>query len=232
LHGPSQGGWVAPIAATRSSPDFVIVAFGLAVSVIDEDREAVVLEMRLKGHGQDTIDKALEVAAAAEAVVESGFTRGFDEFETVRARYRDAPWYKDVHGNFTHFVLAMSPSDLREKGPAFGAPFRDTPFRYDPVPTLAAVQTPQLWVLGGQDLDAPSAETARRITSLIRGGRPITLAIYPNAEHGMTEFEVGPKGERLSTRYAEGYFRLMRDFARDGRVRPPYGDARITRPRR
>jgi len=35
--GGSQGGWVAPIAATRAPVDFVIVSFGLAVSVIDED---------------------------------------------------------------------------------------------------------------------------------------------------------------------------------------------------
>lgn len=228
LLGPSQGGWVAPIAATRSSPDFVIVSFGLAVSVIDEDQEAVALEMRLKGHGPDVIARALEVARAAEAVVESRFTSGFDELEAVRARYRDEPWYKDIHGNFTHFILAMSASELREKGPAFGAPFRDTPFRYDPMATLAAVTAPQLWVLGGQDLDAPSEETARRINSLIARGRPITLAVYPNAEHGMTEFEVAPDGERLSTRYTEDYFRLIRDFARDDRIRPPYGDARIT----
>jgi len=172
------------------------------------------------------------VAATAEAVFESQFTRGFDELEAVRAKYRDAPWYKDVHGNFTHFILAMSASDLREKGPAFGAPFRETPFRYDPMATLAAVKAPQLWVLGGLDVDAPSGETARRIGSLIAKGRPITLAVYPNAEHGMTEFEVGPDGERASTRYADGYFRLLRDFARGNAVQPPYGDARITRPSR
>lgn len=227
FEGPSQGGWVAPIAATRSAPDFVIVTFGLAVSVIDEDQEAVALEMRLKGYGPDVIAKALEVASAAEALVENRFTRGFDELEAVRARYRNEPWYKDVHGNFTHFILAMSDSELREKGAAFGAPFRETPFRYDPMPTLAAVKAPQLWVLGGKDLDAPSEETSRRIRSLIDKGRPITLAVYPNAEHGMTEFEEGADGERVSTRYAHGYFRLMRDFARDGRVRPPYGDSQI-----
>jgi hypothetical protein len=36
----SQGGWVAPIAANRAPVDFVIVCFGLAVSVIDEDQPA------------------------------------------------------------------------------------------------------------------------------------------------------------------------------------------------
>src|ERR1700730_15049319 len=48
--GSSQGGWVAPIAAARAPVDFVIVAYGLAVSVIDEDQEEVALEMRLQHH--------------------------------------------------------------------------------------------------------------------------------------------------------------------------------------
>jgi len=42
-----------------------------------------------------------------------------------------------------------------------------------------------LWILGDDDLEAPSAETSRRIKSLGAEGRPITLALYPGAEHGM-----------------------------------------------
>ena len=85
--GGSEGGWVAPIAATRATVDFVIVGFGLAVSVIDEDQEEVALEMRLKGHSPEEIAKAQEVAAAAEAVFESGFTKGFKRFDAV-SRFR------------------------------------------------------------------------------------------------------------------------------------------------
>jgi uncharacterized protein len=97
------------------------------------------------------------------------------------------------------------------------------------MPTLRASTTPQLWVLGADDLEAPSAETSRRIKSLIGEGRPFTVAIYPGAEHGMTEFEIGPDGERASTRYAQDYFAMMRDFARDGRLRDAYGKSTITR---
>ena len=84
--GGSQGGWVAPLAATHAPVDFVIVSFGLAVSVIDEDQEEVALEMRLKGHSQEEISKALEVASAAEAVFESGFTKGFERFDAVKSQ--------------------------------------------------------------------------------------------------------------------------------------------------
>jgi pimeloyl-ACP methyl ester carboxylesterase len=223
----SQGGWVAPIAANRAPVDFVIVCFGLAVSVIDEDQQEVELEMRDKGHSPDEISKALEVARAAEFVIASGFTQGFEEFDAVRAKYRDESWYKDLHGNFTHFLLPHSEAELRDMGPKFNW---GTPFHYDPMPTLRAGTTPQLWILGAEDYEAPSAETSRRIKSLIEEGRPFTLALYPRAEHGMTLFETTASGERISTRYAPGYYAMIRDFARDGRLHGNYGDAALTRP--
>jgi pimeloyl-ACP methyl ester carboxylesterase len=44
--GQSQGGWVAPLAATRSKVDFVAVGFGLVASPIDEDRDQMLLEVQ------------------------------------------------------------------------------------------------------------------------------------------------------------------------------------------
>lgn len=225
--GGSQGGWVAPLAANREHVDFVIVCFGLAVSVIDEDQQEVEVEMREKGHSPAEIASAQEVARAAENVFASGFTEGFAEFDAARAKYKDAPWFKDLHGNYTHFFLPYSESQLREMGVQYQW---GTPFHYDPMATLRSDTTPQLWVLGGEDYEAPSTETSRRIRSLIGEGLPFTLAVYPQAEHGMTLFEIAAdSGERLSTRYAPGYFAMIRDFARDGRLKDVYGDAEITR---
>jgi uncharacterized protein len=227
--GGSEGGWVAPLAATRTNVDFVIVGYGLAVSVIDEDQQEVALEMRLKGHGPDEIAKAQEVAAAAEAVFESKFTEGFAHFDEVRAKYRSEPWYKDLHGNYTYLVLPYSEAELREKGKAF---VFGTPFRYDPMPTLRAVGAPQLWILGEDDLEAPSAETSRLIKTLGAQGKPMTVAMFPHTEHGIYEFETNPDGERVDTRNADGYFAMIRDFARDGRLDKPYGASVVTLPRR
>ncbi len=228
-HGGSQGGWVAPLAANRAHVDFVIVAFGLAVSVIDEDQEAVEIEMREKGHSPAEIAKGQQVAAAAEAVFASGFTRGFDELDAIRAKYRDAPWYKDVHGDFAFFILPHTKAELLAMAPKYRW---ETPFRYDPMPALRADTTPQLWVVGGEDYAAPAAETSRRITWLIGAGRPFTLAFYPHAEHGIEDFELAPNGERLSTRYEPGYYAMIRDFARDGALHGPYGEALVTGPQR
>lgn len=225
--GGSQGGWVAPLAANRTSVDFVIVSFGLAVNAIDEDQEAVELQMREKGYPPEVIAKALEVASAAERAFESDFKResDFAKLDEMREKYGSAPWYKDVHGDFAFFVLQHTDAELRAQAAEFDW---HTPFHYDPMPPLRADRTPQLWILGGEDYDAPSAETSRRIRSLIADGLPYTLALYPSAEHGMTLFETGAGGSRVSTRYAPGYFKMMRDFVRDGTLHGNYGDAEVT----
>ena len=229
--GGSQGGWVGPIAANRARVDFVIVCYGLAVSVIDEDQQEVEIEMRERGHSPAEIAQALDVARAAEVVAASHFTEGFAELDAMRAKYRNAPWYKDLHGNYTYILLPYSEAQLRELGRTELTWTRNTPFHYDPMPTLRAATVPQLWILGGEDYEAPSAETRRRINSLLAADRPFTLAYYPNAEHGMTLFDAGADGTRTSTRYAPGYFKLIRDFARDGQLAGTYGDAELERPR-
>jgi uncharacterized protein len=226
--GGSQGGWIAPLAASRTPVDFVIVSFGLAISPLEEDRSEVELEMGLKGHSAEDTAKALEVAGAAEAVMESGFTAGFAEFDAVRAKYRDEPWYKDLHGNFTRFLLPYNAADLREKGKAF---VFGTPWRYDSMPVLRAATAPELWILGEDDLDAPSAETSRRLKELGAAGRPFTVALFPRAEHGIYEYEINAAGERDTTRNSDGYFAMMRDFIRDGRLSGRYGDSTVTLPK-
>ena len=226
--GGSEGGWVAPLAANRAPVDFVIVSFGLAVTVLEEDQESVALDMHFHHHSADDTKKALELARAGEFVVETGGKEGYAEFDALRRKHKSEPWYKDVHGDFLFFVLPLDKAQMGEMARKFDF---HTPFRYEPMPALRASTTPQLWVLGSDDLDAPSAETAARVKSLIAAGKDDTLAVYPGAEHGMTEYELKPDGTRVSTRFAPGYFAMMRDFIRDGRIGDHYGKAEITQPR-
>jgi pimeloyl-ACP methyl ester carboxylesterase len=225
--GGSEAGWVLPLAVNRTRVDFGIVSFGLAVTVLEEDQESVALDMRFHHHSAEDTKKALALARAGERVVETGGKEGYDAFDALRRKYRLEPWYKDVHGDFLFFVLPVQKSQIAAMAKAFDF---HTPFRYEPMPVLRASTTPQLWVLGGDDLDAPSAETAARIKSLVADGKDYTLAVYSGAEHGMTEYELDAKGERVSTRYAPGYFKMMADFIRTGRIGNHYGNAAITQP--
>lgn len=224
--GGSQGGWVAPLAARIEPVDFVIVGFGLAVSPLDEDREAIELDMSRHGFGVEVVRKAMEVADATAAVLTSGFTEGYDKVDAVKKKYASEPWLKYVHGNVSFEVLAKSPDELRELGPKL---LPGIPFQYDPLPVLRNLSAPQLWILAQDDIDAPSAETVRRLSELRRAGRPITIAVFPRTEHGIYEYETAPDGSRVSTRQPEGYFRMMRDFILNGSIGPKYGTAYVAR---
>ncbi len=223
--GGSQGGWVVPLAANTEPVNFAIIGYGLAVSVIDEDQESVALDMYFHHHSAAVTAKALELASAGEHVVATHGAEGFARFDTLRQKYKSEPWYKDVHGDYLFMILPLDEKQIIETI----KPFAATPFNYDPMPVLRASTTPQLWILGGHDLDAPSGETSRRIKSLIAEGKDYTLAVFPGAAHGITLYELDAKGERIATRYAPGYFAMMRDFIRNADIGSHYDSATITR---
>lgn len=223
--GSSQGGWVAPLAARIEPVDFVVVSYGLAVSPLDEDREAIDFDMERAGFGPQIKAKAMEVADATARIIESGFTEGWDQLDAVRRKYGGEPWFKAVRGNITTYLLSGSAEMWRKEGPRL---LEGIPARYDPMPVLTNLDVPQLWVIGGQDRDAPPKETLRRLTTLRAAGRPITTAVYPNADHGMYEFETLADGERLSTRQPDGYFRLMADFIAGKPLTEKYGNAMMS----
>lgn len=209
----SQGGWVAPLAAKIAPVDFLIVGFGLAVSPLDEDREAIALDLTSRGYGPDAVAKAMHVADATAAIVASGFREGYDQLAAVRARYGDEPWFKHVRGNISFFMLDNPEAAVREQGPAL---LPGVPAHYDPMPVLRNLDTPQLWILGADDRDAPSAETVRRLRALQAAGKPITVVVFPDAGHGIYEYETTADGARVDTRNPEGYFAMMRDFVLQG----------------
>ena len=166
----------------------------------------------------------MEVADATAAILLSNFREGYGQLEAVKKKYSGEPWFKHVHGNITFYLLENPPEVVREQGPLLLA---GVPAQYDPMPVLRNLDIPQLWILGEQDTDAPSAETMRRLSHLKSNGRPITVAVFPDADHGIYEFETDKDGERVSTRNPDGYFMMMRDFIIDGRLKSKYGTARF-----
>src|SRR3546814_1215905 len=76
------------------------------------------------------------------------------------------------------------------------------------MPVLRSLSIPQLWILAGDDSEAPPGETMRRLRALAGEGRPITTMVFPGTDHGIVAFETGADGKRSETRYAEGYLRM------------------------
>lgn len=209
--GGSQGGWIAPLAATRSPADFVVVGFGLMASPIEEDREQILSELREMGFGAADLVDAARVADATGKLVGSHFTAGFDELEAVKKRYSARPWFNRIKGEYTGAILAETPVDLRRVGPALYDNL-DLIWGYDAAAALRRVKAPQLWILAEQDREAPPATSLERLGKLQREGRPISLFSFPDTDHGMVEFRQAADGSRTVTRITDGYFRLIGDW--------------------
>ena len=222
-YGTSQGGWTAPLAANMGQVDFVVVGYGLAVSPAEEDEEALALDMQRNGFGPDEVAKAQEIGAAAINILRSDFRSGYEELRAVIAKYEDEPWFGYVRGNITGIMIAMPEAQLREWGPQFLPGILPD---YDPLPVLHELETPQLWILGAEDIDAPYLETYRRLMDLRRAGHRIAVVVYPDVEHGLYAFEV-ENGERLSTRQPASLQRLIATFARGAPLDARYDDAQI-----
>lgn len=224
LHGSSQGGWVAPLAATHTPVDFVIVGFGMAYGILSEDSDQVAQDLEARGWGPDVLEQARRITDVTGAFVASHGAIGFEGLEAVRSRYRAEPWFTDIRGEFTGLLLnapneqimAMAPQ--LENGPSWD---------YDPLPVLSLLDTPMLWIQAEDDRGAPPDATRRRLIDLSAQGRPITLLEFPDTDHGIVRFETAPDGSRTSLGYAPGYFEAVLDWARTGRLDGGYGDGRI-----
>lgn len=219
----SQGGWIGPLAASRSRADFVAALYGLAEGPLAEDREEVLASLRRKGHGEDVLRKAREITAATGRVIASDFREGFDELARVRRAYGSESWIGDIDGEFTQDFLRWPGWMLRLIGPFFD---RGTSWEYESMKVLEALEVPQLRVLAEQDREAPHENTLALLCDLQRRGRPVDIAVFPDTDHGIYEF-VEEDGERIETRHADGYHRLLADWLLGAPLTGPYGRARI-----
>lgn len=222
--GGSQGGWIAPLAATRSNPDFVAVGFGLIGSPIEEDREQVLSEMRARGYGEPDLSEARQVAAATGRLVSSRFTAGFEQLAEVRRLHGAKPWFNQIEGEFTGAVLREKDADLRRIGPALFDNL-ELIWDYDSGPTIARLKLPQLWILAEADREAPPQQTLAALQQLRSKGSNLSIYSFPATDHAMVEFSEAADGTRSYTRITDGYFRLLADWIK-GSANGSYGRGR------
>lgn len=222
--GGSQGGWVAPLAATRAPAEFVAVGFGLISSPIEEDRDQVADNLRQHGFGETETAEALELADAASAIAKSHFTQGFDRFEALKRRDAGKPWYRFVTGEYTGAMLRMSDADLRRVGQGVFDNV-ELSWDYDASAVIRRLRVPLLWVFAEADREAPPALTFERLSALRSQGVDVTIYSFPNTDHGMYEFAQAADGSRTVTRITPGYLPLVTDWITQS-VHDGYGTAR------
>lgn len=220
-YGGSQGGWVAPLAATRSEADFVAVGFGLVVSPIDEDREQMLSEARAAGLSAGDVADIERLSNATSTLVTSHFSDGFDALSRLQQELKGKPWTQTIRGEYSGAILHTRIADLHRVG---RARFDNVEliWDYDAPAVLKRLQVPLLWVLAEDDREAPIEDSRRVLSTLVDAGKPFDVYQFPHTDHGMMEYTQLPDGSRRSTRITDGYLKLVGDWIK-GSVAGPYG---------
>lgn len=225
--GGSQAGWVIPLAARKSEPDFLSICYGLAESPLAEDREEVQTTLKSLGYGQTVLQQAKEVTDATALVMASGFLDGYDQVSLVKRKYADQEWYAHVQGEFSGDILYYPHWLVRLIGPQMDV---GTPWSYDPLPALLSIKVPTQWILGGSDREAPSENTLQILQSIQSKVPHLDIALYPRADHGMIEYsEGGGPGKKSGKplRFSEGYFPMLIDWIKLRQTRCQVSDVQI-----
>jgi pimeloyl-ACP methyl ester carboxylesterase len=229
FYGGSQGGWVAPLAATRTRSDFVAIGFGLVASPIEEDREQMVSEVRSAKLGKDAEALVNRLSQATSALLLSNFMHGYEALDAVRREMAAQPWAAKIEGEYSGAIARMPNDELKRIGRARFDNL-ELIWAYDAIEPLRKLDTPLLWVLAGEDREAPIETTRGALLGLAREGKPLDVYLFPDTDHGMFEFTANADGSRNVTRIADGYLRLLGDWIK-GRASGNYGRAQNLTPR-
>jgi uncharacterized protein len=206
--GGSQGGWVAPLVATLVPLDFVIAAFAMAEGPIAQDQALVAQQIRDAGFDGDAQRQALELTAITERIVRSNMRDGLDELEAFKSRAAGAPWLSAIQPrSYTGLFLRFSAADIRANGPALAQGLN---FDHEPRPLIEAITPRQLWLLGGNDRQAPNAGTQIILRQMQQKRRNIAVVVFPKADHGLIETVSTADGVDMT--YAAGLFDLAADW--------------------
>jgi dipeptidyl aminopeptidase/acylaminoacyl peptidase len=93
--------------------------------------------------------------------------------------------YEILHGRLTNELnpsaATVSAEEAARQLKAFTGPHG-----YDPIPTLNALKTPTLWLMGDRDINLPLKETVEALQKLPQTSNGVlTLIRYPEGDHGL-----------------------------------------------
>jgi dienelactone hydrolase len=209
LWGFSQGGIVAPLAASRSADvAFLIEVSGCQTAAWQQDLYRVEAELRADGFPEADVREATALARRRMDLIRRGGP--FEELDRAQKAVRDRPWFGYVHY-----------CDRKRFDSGTGM------VGYDPGPSWERVRCPVLAVFGDKDTSCPvKASVAVLRRGLARAGnRDVTVKVFPRAAHGITASETGgrreadarsrARGAGAAPEFAPGYLDTMGNWLRE-----------------
>jgi pimeloyl-ACP methyl ester carboxylesterase len=176
LWGFSQGGWIAPLAASRSKDiAFVVMTSGGGVTNEEAETNDQVARMRRQKLTEDEIKDAIAFMRLQFQAAYS--VEGWQQFQSAIPAAKDKRWFPRTWGRIPE-------TDWWWKWWALNG-------HYNPAPVLAMVKVPVLAIFGADDeLTLPEVvpQLTARIESALKnaGNKDVTTRIFPAANHDMS----------------------------------------------
>lgn len=197
--GLSQGGWISPLAASRSRD----IAFVVAVSapVVTADVQMMFSStnhLRANGYSRADIEQMVAARKAVDDYMRGTVSREFAQQKVDVAR--DKPWFKYLYMGRT--VPDRAVSGWRKE------------IANDPLKNLEAVAVPALVIYGADDAVVPVARSAERLQAVASRMPNLRYHVIAGADHAMQasadlETTLDPKHDGTERPDAPEYFAIL-----------------------
>jgi pimeloyl-ACP methyl ester carboxylesterase len=188
------------------------------VPITEEDRWGYRYVLYAKGFGEDAVAKVDRINAVLGDIFDHGEDR-WDELGAMIDEARGQDWFEAIAGSdsMVGFVAETKMPLWVARLYAWWMMRGKEDFvdrLYDPAPVVAKLETPSLWIFGGEDSSMPSGDSIDILEELQSQGRPISVEVFPETEHGILTFEGDDPFDRDYQGYAPGYLDLQVEWLR------------------
>lgn len=208
VSGYSQGGWIGPLAVSKSSDlSFVVVNYGMIDSPRHEERIETRELLARRGFEGEALAHVEALSDAAVDVMASDFESGWERYEELSRQFADEPWMDALEDTTLESFEKWPHFAVRLIGPFLTPPGLD--WDYDSLAALDVLAergVPQVWLIAEKDSSAPNEFTLAELRRRVDRGEPITLRVFENTDHGFLMFEERD-AVRVYGNYHPDYFR-------------------------
>ncbi|MEW6208545.1 MAG: alpha/beta fold hydrolase [Acidobacteriota bacterium] len=169
LVGLSQGGWIAPLAASLSKDvKFIIAVSGASVTVGEQVFHEMIQTFRQRKVSEADIEIAKEIFPLSESYMKTG--AGWEEYQ---AKLERAPFS-------VRLAFIGRKDDWRWNW------YREV-FYFDPIPYWQRFDAPVLVVYGEEDEydNVPVRESVARLERVMKSGRDLAIKVYSGSGHAI-----------------------------------------------
>ena len=184
--GLSQGGWLGPLAASRSSyVAFVVAVSGPGVSPGEQMIVYYANELREQGVEQSDVREASTVRRDIWNYMSTGL--GYERTRAELDGARTKRWFNQARvQQDDSFGPLPTPAELSKPAGRSAIWFKQEAV-YDPVPAFRALRVPALFLFGDHDQLIPVDESVAVIQRVLTEDKhhDFTIRIFPNVDHEM-----------------------------------------------